>query len=817
MPVEPEAWAPGKLVAERYFLERHLGAGAMGEVFLANDHLLKKEVALKVLRADLAQNRTIFKRFLREVALAHSVTDPHIVRIYDTGEAHGLPYLSMEYLRGQTLDELVSDAPEDEDTPPMTLDEIRETAAEILGGLQSAHAAGVIHRDLKPANVMLTRRGAIVMDFGVAGFGTLESSPPDPNELDSLVRTEAGTIFGSPAYMAPELWEGAPANVQTDLYAFGVMLYQMLTGRLPYDAPNARVFLEKLKTTKPKPVRSLRKDTPWNLALLVERCMDHDPERRPRSAEAAARLVAPLSRARRAGVIGAVGAVGLFAASTFVLQGQDPWDEQGLPDALALADVHAAVRHYDAGDYPPALTLLDRVEARAPASAGVHFWRALIWHELEDGDARLRGCGEREFKGSELWREMARFACADDFALAPTLRARIEGRGALPEAFLAIAIEHDLVPRLEAVHDAGPALRHEARTAAEALESAPTWQLDEVALPVRWSLARARLELASGEPDAAKKSTEALLMRFPETPATRVYAAWLFTQLGQRERARALADQLLETDPRPALRLALDEGRVRETGVRVDAMHGHPLHASALQLWCGYAFRYEIESPPRRCRALAPGLVRALWAGGAQRADLDAMDPLARGLLDAQSDINMGHCLERPPKVHTLAHVAPPFSTYQRQLEVGAALCAHDPANADRAVAAQLSETLTAMDPGDPWANLIEAQVDLTTGRSSLANSRRNLVAELWAGADPDLPLVARLRDNMGVAGLPRPPRDPAAIQLGFPEPSEDEGDDDDDDISSELDDELATEPDADPPSSALSELKDPFADRLAD
>lgn len=750
-PVDTTVWVEGNVVAERYHLARHLGAGAMGEVFLANDHLLRKEVALKVLRSDLAENRTIFKRFLREVALAHSVTHPNVVRIYDTGEAHGLPYLSMEYLRGQTLEELLAES-QDSDTPPMTLDEIRETATEILSGLQAAHEAGVIHRDLKPANVMLTRRGAIVMDFGVAGFDALPSAKPDPSKLGSLVRTEAGTIFGSPAYMAPELWDGGLANVQTDLYSFGVMLYQMLTGQLPYNAPNARLFLEKLKANKPKPVRSLRRDTPWNLALLVERCMSHDAERRPRSATSATRLVAPLTRARRSVIAGVVGAATLFGASSMIFERTQEWDAQGLPDALALADVHAAVRHYDVGDYEPALTMLDRVAARAPRSASVAFWRALIHHELTDPEARAEDCKvPGSFEGSENWRELARAACGSSFSLATPIRDMIDGRGAMPPAYLALAIEYDLVPRLEAVRDPGPALRHEARAAEDALDRFPEWNLDGVMLPLRWELARARLQVATGHTDTAVQHMDEILERHPSAPAARVYGAWLFSQLGQRNRARALADAAFEADPRPALRLALDEGRVHEAGSHVDGLLGHPLHSAALQTWCAYAFRYEIERVPRRCRDLPPGLVRAMWAGAAVQADLAVMTRHERDIVEAQADVNMGRCLDRAPRVATLTHTRPPFSTYHRQLEVSAALCVHDPASASRPLASQLAETLTALDPEDPWSNLLDAQVDLTMGRQTLAASRRQVAAELWSGADADLPLVGRLRD--AVAG----------------------------------------------------------------
>jgi tRNA A-37 threonylcarbamoyl transferase component Bud32 len=751
------AWDVGRIVADRYHLERRLGAGAMGEVFLAHDHLLRKEVALKVLRDDLAENRAIFKRFLREVALAHSVTHPNVVRIYDTGEAHGLPYLSMEYLRGPTLEELITESL-DQELPPMTLGEIRETAEEILAGLAAAHEAGVIHRDLKPANVMLTRRGATVMDFGVAGLDTLPNTRMDPAKLDSLVRTEAGTIFGSPAYMAPELWEGAPASISTDIYSFGVMLYQMLTGRLPYDAPNARLFLEKLRTTKPTPVRNLRKSTPWNLALLVDRCMDHDPERRPRSAEAAARLVAPLSRARRAAlastfVLGTGAMVGAM-----VFDPPDPWEQLGLPDALARADMLAAVRLYDAGDHAPALRLLNRVGGRAPRSAGVHFWRSLIYTELRNPSARLESCGEGGFEGERAWIELAQSACAPSFSLSPSLRETLDGRGVLSRAFMAIAVEHDLVPRLESVRDAGPLLQHEVRVANQELAQAPHWHADEVALPLRWELSKIRLQVATGHLEAARQAATELVGDNPGSPLAQGYAAWLLTSLGQRDSARAWADANAGDDPRASLRLALDEGRLREAGRIVDESREGPLYAANLELWCGYAFRYEIPNMPPRCQELPPGLGHAMWSGGANEEDFTALEPHERALLDAQRELNLGRCLDRAPKVRTLTHIPPPFSTYLRQLEVGAALCAHEPGQGNAAQAGQLSETLTALDPEDPWANLIEAQVDASLGRESLARSRRNLVAERWAGADPDLPLVARLRQRLAPSPLPAPP-----------------------------------------------------------
>src|SRR5690606_12158234 len=143
-------------------------------------------------------------------------------------------------------------------------------------------------------------------DFGVAGFDALPSGKPDPSKLGSLVRTEAGTIFGSPAYMAPELWEGGLANVQTNLYSFGVILAQMLTGQLPYNGPLPHLFIEDGRVNDPNPVRSRRRYTPLSRAMLAERCLSHDSARRPRSATSAALLVSPLTRARRPLIAGVV-------------------------------------------------------------------------------------------------------------------------------------------------------------------------------------------------------------------------------------------------------------------------------------------------------------------------------------------------------------------------------------------------------------------------------------------------------------------------------------------------------------------------------
>jgi tRNA A-37 threonylcarbamoyl transferase component Bud32 len=794
-PAKVGIWEVGAVINDRYTLERRLGSGSMGEVFLASDRLLKKHVALKVLRKDLAKSRATVRRFLREVALAHSVTHPNVVRIYDTGEADGLPYFSMEHLQGQTLDELIhlhvrggaSEARREgegqsrSDAPAMTLREIREISHEILSGLAAAHDAGIVHRDLKPANVMLTHRGAIVMDFGVAGFDTPgEGERPNPAEARSLVRTEAGTIFGSPAYMAPELWEGAPATVQSDLYSFGVMLYQMLTGRLPIEAPNAKVFLVKLREEKPTPVRQLRKDTPWNLALLVARCMRAEPEKRPVSAAVAANLVSPLALRWR-WLAGGILTVLAIAVVTFALRGpkQRRWVELGLPDRVAVADLDAFVRSFDIGDYAAAQRQLERLEVRAPDSAALVFWRATLTHELGDEGQRWSDCHDAGYdpendgegwRGSETWRELAQRSCAASYSLATPLRALLDpdDSSKLAESWLPFAVSESLVPRLEAQREPGSALLREAEYVLGRLVEPPDFREGPV-LALRWQLARMELELALGNIDDARSTLDTALEQHPGAPLAMARAAWFYTLLDDRERAESWASEVEFDDPRPSIRLLLDEGRLRDAMAWIDeysTRSGRRPHRQALlDMWCGYAYRFQIEAVPLRCAEMSPGLVHNLWQGARNDfADTNAMSPLERAISSEQAAINRDECMARDTNTAVIGMAPPSFETYLRQLDIASALCLSGRnSGPDLAIARQLADDLLAHTPGDPWALLFGAQVDDQHGRSADAQDKRERVAQRWAKADADLPLVVDLRKILDDPESPaiEPPAEP--------------------------------------------------------
>lgn len=751
--VEPaEDWEPGDVVAHRYELQRKLGGGSTGDVWLAEDRLLRKQVALKMLQRTLAHNRDTVHRFLREVALAHSVTHRNVVRIYDTGEADGQPFFTMEYLQGKTLEELLGGDVEGRPGERLPFEEAREIAFEVLDGMEAAHRVGVVHRDLKPGNVMLTHRGAIVMDFGVAGIEEV-SEPPNAAQVRSLVRTEAGTIFGSPAYMAPELWEGAPATVQSDLYAFGVMLYQMLAGRLPYDAQFPAAYLQQLNAGPPPPLRSLRRDTPWSMVRLVRRCMAVRPADRPMSAAAAANLIAPLrNKARRT----------LLATTTIVLVAIgiasfvriDPRHRDlGLPDAAAEAELLAATRMHDVGDSEAAVRSLDRLARTVPTSAALAFWRATMLASLGDDAGRRARCEHvDEAIGGERWRALALAACEPRYRLAAADRILADPELGDPNeiAWLPLAVETQLLPELERSLAPEDPTRARARAVLARLERAPVGPL-----ALRWQLARVDLELALGRGVEASQHLAVLEQRHPDAPIVQARAAWLALHEGHLERAQALAQAIRVIDPTPAVRLLLHRGHLDEAWQAIEVLTASPRRSSLVEMWCGYAWRFAVGTRPPQCRTLPPGLAAALWASADQTAGRTD-SPLEDAIAQAEREHSLGGCTVDPNVPVQLSHASPPFELRLAELAVLAALCSSHLEYADLERAHNLVVRLVATAPADPWVSLLRARVDEARGELTQARTHRLRAAELWRSADDHLPLVWQVR---GMVEDPSPAR----------------------------------------------------------
>lgn len=266
----------GDLFAGRYRIERALGEGGMGRVYEAHDTRLDERVALKLLSFAAADDEHM-ARFQKEVRLARRITHPNVARTHDIGDADGSPFLTMELIDGQSLDDLI-DARLEHAGPregPLAPDEAVEVAIPMALGLEAAHRAGVVHRDLKPANVMIeTREGAlarvVITDFGVA------------RAVDGAEKQTSG-VLGTPIYMAPEQIVGEEVGPFSDIYSLGVVLYEMLTGRLPFTgATPMAVALARCRVSPTDPREHVELNA--SLAEIVLRCLDHDPQRRPRDA-----------------------------------------------------------------------------------------------------------------------------------------------------------------------------------------------------------------------------------------------------------------------------------------------------------------------------------------------------------------------------------------------------------------------------------------------------------------------------------------------------------------------------------------------------
>ncbi|HEX2685182.1 MAG TPA: serine/threonine-protein kinase [Kofleriaceae bacterium] len=262
---------PGQVLAQRYRIQRLLGKGGMGAVYLADDEVLGELVALKVISSAFAADEVaMIARFRREAAAARKVSSPQVIRIHDLGEARpGLLYLSMEYFAGRTLTEVIAQR------GSVPLKDVQDMLQQIGAGLEAAHQAGVIHRDLKPSNVLIGERGMIkIIDFGLATTAV----------GDGLTAT--GALLGTPHYMAPEQIRGKPVDARTDVYALGALAYHLVCGRPPFTGDNP-IAIGFAHVSEPvMSPRQLRKDVSPALDAAIVAALAKAPEDRPSSARA---------------------------------------------------------------------------------------------------------------------------------------------------------------------------------------------------------------------------------------------------------------------------------------------------------------------------------------------------------------------------------------------------------------------------------------------------------------------------------------------------------------------------------------------------
>jgi len=352
----------------RYRIERKLGAGGMADVYLAEDQELGRRVAIKILNGRHANDDQFIERFRREAKNAAALNHPNIVSIYDRGEAEDTYYIAMEYLDGRTLKELIVSR----GAAPVNV--AIEYARQILSALRFAHRHGIVHRDIKPHNVLVDSEGRVkVTDFGIARAGTSQM-------------TETGSIVGTAQYLSPEQARGGEVDPRSDLYSLGVVLYELLTGKTPFDGETPVEIAMKHLSTTPKPPSKLRPDVPPELDMVVLRALAKNPEDRYQSAD---EMEADLERVAR----GARVAAATVDTATQVLRRPTPavTAAEAATSATMIAPAAAATTR---GVPPPIVEEEEYAEQRGPerplwpwliavafvvAAAVAGFF---VWHEL---------------------------------------------------------------------------------------------------------------------------------------------------------------------------------------------------------------------------------------------------------------------------------------------------------------------------------------------------------------------------------------------------------------------------------------------------
>ena len=554
--------APGTRLADRFTIERRIGTGGMGVVYRARDEDLGITVALKLLRSELAARPEAFERFRQELLLARQVSSPRVVRIHDIARDGDRWFISMDFVDGQSLDQWL------DHRGPVDVEQALAIARQIAEGLRAAHASGIVHRDLKPANVLIDAEGnALISDFGVA------------RSLGATGITHTGAIVGTPDYLAPEQARGGTVDARADLYALGLILYEMLAGEPAFAGATAAESLARRMVSGPPPIESRRAALPRWVARLVARMLRPTPAHRLRDAEAVIQAIdarqVPAALPRAAWPLLGLAAAGALAALALLAPWRDP--VRAIPPA------------------PPRIVLMAEAGADDPVLGGA---AEALRLGLEGQPGVAVADGER-IQLALAQSGLAGKGAADDVALRRALpadrivrlrsvrsgdglafEAVISGDGRAPQVVAGpsrsspAAAARDLLPLLSvelSVPAAGPVLAGDedleaygqalallragrAEAAADALEEIAEANRDHA--PALAALVEAAR--ISGR-RALALDTARLADQLPGQPLGEPLAAWRAALEGDTERAIALATAAtpgLEGDPGHQLRIA---------------------------------------------------------------------------------------------------------------------------------------------------------------------------------------------------------------------------------------------------------------------